>query len=322
MAGDVLTMARCSLQCLSILLVCLSGNAAGVAPTQSVQLPGYPEGQVIDSATEPLQARQFVLGPVERKRREVRIAAFRTIQASLRSTTYELPRSASVDSIAEHYRQLLSGRLVYECEGRDCGRSNDWANTVFGRSDLYGPDGNQRYLAADLGTELVAVYLIRRGNQRLYAHVVAYQPQTPLNLQPVAGSQVDAVKALALHGRFLVNEVRPAVDGALSDADLAHLGRLGEQLQQQAMPPIYAVCHLHPPARPPRPAERQARSEALIDTSAATAARVEASQRCAAAAAEAMSGAGLQVIPFGVGPLAPTMARPYSHLELILPPAD
>lgn len=305
----------------------LLANAQIAAPTTQMQsattvsLPGFPDAVVFDRSELPIQSRQFVLGPVERKRREVRIAASRSMQAGGRTTTYEVPRGVALDSVVEHYRQLLSGHLVYECGGRDCGRSNDWANTVFARADLYGPDGNQRYLAADFGSELIAIYVIRRGNQRLYAHVVAYQPQTPLNLQPVAAALGDAAAALALHGRFLINEVRPASDGSLSAADIARLQLLGAQLREQALPPIYAVCHLHPAARPPQPSERTPRSAALRDTSDATALRLEASGRCAEAAAKALAGDAMIVIPFGVGPLAPTTARPFSHLELILPPA-
>lgn len=298
-----------------------SGAVDGGAVAPWISLPAFPDAVVFDQAELPAQSRQFVLGPVERKRREVRIAAFRTIQATARTTTYEVPRGVPLESVVEHYRQLLSGHLVYDCGGRDCGRSNDWANTVFGRSDLYGPDGNQRYLAADFGAELIAVYIIRRGNQRLYAHVVAYQPDSPLNLQPVAAARGDAIAALALHGRFLINDVRPASDGALSAADIALLEQLGAQLRQGSLPPVYAVCHLHPPARPPRPSERVPRTAELVDSSDATTQRLQASQRCAEAAAAALADDALTVIPFGVGPLAPTTARPFSHLELILPPA-
>lgn len=286
-------------------------------------LPAYPGAQEVDRNSGPVALRTFALGAVERKRREVRIAASRQVQASFEAVTFEVPRSNRLASLVEHYRQLLSGRLVFECAGRDCGRSNDWANTVFNKSDLYGPDGSQHYLAADLGERLVSVYLIRRGNQRLFAHVVSYQPTAPLNLPPTAGISIDAVNALALHGRFLLNEVRPSADGGLSAGDLEHLQLLGEQLAEHGLPPIYAVCHLHAPARPPSPAERRQRSADLKDSSAATALRLEASNRCAATAATALTGnTGLQVIPFGVGPLAPTTARPFSHLELILPAAD
>ncbi len=83
-------------------------------------------------------------------------------------------------------RALLEqgAHLLYWCEGRDCGSSSLWANTVFGQSRLYGPDDDQAYALLRLGeprTEsLVALYAITRGNRRGYLHAESFDADAPL----------------------------------------------------------------------------------------------------------------------------------------------
>lgn len=101
------------------------------------------------------------------------------LNGHLERLTYEIPKQHSVQEVLDHYVARVSaesGEILFRCQGRDCGRSNDWANQVFRRPGLYGQDRDQRYLAAlipeaDGGALAVAVYVIRRGNQRIYAHL-------------------------------------------------------------------------------------------------------------------------------------------------------
>ena len=101
------------------------------------------------------------------------------LRGTLNRVTWEIPSLHSVSEVFEHYVaqvRVAQGDLLYRCVGRECGDSNDWANRVFKRPMLYGPDREQRYLAAVVPTgegrlAAVAVYVIRRGNQRVYAHL-------------------------------------------------------------------------------------------------------------------------------------------------------
>lgn len=83
------------------------------------------------------------------------------------------------DEARQYYLDELAARnaiILYECRGRNCGRSNVWANQIFNEATLYGRDANQDYLAAayrddDDSIQVVLVYTVTRGNQREYVWV-------------------------------------------------------------------------------------------------------------------------------------------------------
>ncbi|WP_227171163.1 DUF4892 domain-containing protein [Marinobacter sp. CA1] len=81
------------------------------------------------------------------------------------------------DARAYYFNQLkkLNAQILYQCEGRSCGRSSVWANRIFRQSILYGRDANQDYLVAavqeDASIHLVLVYTVTRGNLTDYVWV-------------------------------------------------------------------------------------------------------------------------------------------------------
>src|SRR5690606_17423571 len=91
-------------------------------------------------------------------------------------------------------RDLLAdgGELLFWCEGRECGSSSLWANAIFGKSMLYGPEGQQAYLLArlpDADDRLVALYGMTRGTGRPYLQVEQLVPEAPLgDLLPTAAT--------------------------------------------------------------------------------------------------------------------------------------
>jgi len=97
------------------------------------------------------------------------------LSGALTRITFRGPDGHSSKELYEHFKWQLKPylqELVYECEGRDCGSSNDWANVMLNIAELYGPDQYQYYQVAKLninGQHVVAiVYAIRRGNKRIY----------------------------------------------------------------------------------------------------------------------------------------------------------
>lgn len=95
------------------------------------------------------------------------------------SITYRVPDRITAQSVYKHFRtQIEEAGFAenFECSGRSCGNSNKWANVVYREKRLYGPDVNQHYLVASKDNETLALYVIKRGNKRVYAridHVVA-----------------------------------------------------------------------------------------------------------------------------------------------------
>ncbi len=93
--------------------------------------------------------------------------------------SYKLSRAHTAKEVFESYQEqiiALGGKSVYQCKGRSCGHSADWANRVFFYSQLYGPDRGQFYALFKMpslaGEErFIALYTVTRGNGTSYAHL-------------------------------------------------------------------------------------------------------------------------------------------------------
>ena len=90
-----------------------------------------------------------------------------------------------------HINQVLNEynpRLLFECEGLDCGSSNDWANRRFKIKQLYGLDQSQHYAAWRFSSEnryyFLAAYLVKRGNKRIYVQFDLVETQEPIDVIP------------------------------------------------------------------------------------------------------------------------------------------
>ena len=140
-----------------------------------------PNGITIDQSAEldkqtaqTVRNYRFPLGAVVKINRDVRIDKEQQLSGQLTRTTWEMPKSFDPNELLQRLRdQVISqkGEILFECEGRDCGTSNIWANDLFNNADLYGRDDYQRYFAAELDDQYLAAYAVRRGNRRVYLHL-------------------------------------------------------------------------------------------------------------------------------------------------------
>jgi len=191
---------------------------------------------------------------------------------------------------------MLGGESLFSCEGRDCGRSNHWANYIFKQAILFGPDKNQFYIAVNHDDHLVGVYIIERGNKRVYAHLVVLEPSEPI---AIAGNQI-LTEHLAADGYTVIDGVTPRGDGKLPETAKSVLAGIADQLKIFAGQRVYVVCHIY--------------------GSTAADALLAASERCSTAAVELLrSDGGPELTGFAAGPLLPRAAGTVSRIELILP---
>ncbi len=260
-------------------------------------IPRLPDAWIETYVTdaEPV-TREFVVGRVDKTRRQVRVEREVRTRATLESATYQMAPHTRREDVVAHYQRLLGPSEVFTCRGRDCGRSNDWANQIFRQAVLLGPDRNQYYLAADYQGHLVGVYVIERGNKRVYAHLQVLKPDEPV---PVARNR-EMVERLSGQGIVIIDGVRPEPDGELSAQDLSLLGNLGAELATLAELDVYVVCHLY---------GSRGADELLA-----------AAAGCSEAAAAALrSESGPALLPFAAGPLLPRLEGNVSRIELVLP---
>lgn len=291
-----------ALTVLSVLSQPLAAATPDVTGAQDLDgLPRFPRSWIVDYTDDPqVSPRELVLSAAEKHRSELRAEQVLRIDAPLRAVTYQMPAGTPPRSVVNHYQRLLGNTSVFQCQARDCGRSNQWANQIFKQAILYGPDANQFYLVAQLRdgdqSRVLSVYVIQRGNKRTYAHVVELRPEEAVQFDPNMLLQ----QKLSSEGYLIVDGASPAADGTLNQAAIAVLQSLREPLQIFARNTIYVVCHM----------QGSNSAEQLLERSSA----------CARSAVEELSqGGGPTLLPFAAGPLLPRPHAAATRVELILP---
>lgn len=177
--------------------------AADMPGSQDLELlPRYPQAQIVDFRQEAVNERIYPLDSVRRISGRLRMADQVSAAGGLTAITYLLPTHHSGIEAFTQAREVLLERdaeLLFWCEGRECGSSSLWANAIFGKAMLYGPDAQQAYLVARAPGEadsLVALYGVTRGNGRPYLHVERLQPDAPLGeLLPNAATLMRQLKS-------------------------------------------------------------------------------------------------------------------------------
>ncbi len=264
-------------------------------------IPRFPRSWVVFFEEENNPApRKFIVSAVEKIRRELSVDQKLRIDAKALRVTYQMPPGSPRAEVIDHYRRLLGADAVFTCTGRDCGRSNAWASEVYDQPVLFGPDGNQFYMAADRDGQLVSAYVIERGNRRIYAHIEVLQPEAAVS----AAVNAQLTENLAGDGFFMIDGVRPRRDGTIPEEGMRELGKIAPQLRIFERQKLYLVCHLYGPEA----------GETLLRRAAA----------CAATAAAELgrhlaSDNGPELIPFAAGPLLPRPGGAASRIELVLP---
>lgn len=162
------------------------------------ELPEFPLATVehrvqIDSARH-----RVLLSPVREVNDEIRADNQVRLDVEGTGRLMRIDPDSSLERVSEFYRESLArreSRTLFSCSGRDCGRSNVWANAIFHQSTLYGRDGDQAYSAYSYRDDsgqlhLVLMYTITRGNRRDYLwleELVVQDESTVAALSPEAG---------------------------------------------------------------------------------------------------------------------------------------
>ena len=137
----------------------------------------YSDGEIIAESSE--QDAKYTLGlgalqkihGVWRHKKSIRLTG------NLVRLTYQIPSDRKIEEVIKNLKNSLSSYAIelYKCKGRSCGSSAQWASVTFKKRELYGLDNYQHYLAYRLpfnsGVYFVAIYGVKRANDRLYLHL-------------------------------------------------------------------------------------------------------------------------------------------------------
>ena len=272
----------------------------------------FPESLSVRSyESEDLETYEFVLSPVESAARKLQIDESVRMPAQYFRETWEMPRSATFNEIRDYLRSRLRERgftTLFDCEGRDCGRSNLWANHIWRLAVLYGPNASQFYLAMqheDHGL-LVALYLVQRGNRRIYANLDIVEPVEMPRFETASriASQLRESGRVRLDGMIPSSAWLRGLREGLSEVIRQSLPPVAEQLSMLSGERVYVVCHLYGPES----------TEELLETS---------NRWASLLVAELQVEGGAELIAFGVGPLSPVSGGSGTNrVELVLPDRD
>lgn len=177
---------------ISIALMLTVASAAGAADVPNSRdfdsLPRYPQARIVAFKDQRVQERAYPLDSIRRISGRLRMSEQVSASGELIAAIYLLPESHTGIEAFERARNRLledGAELLFWCEGRECGSSSLWANEIFQRSTLYGPDASQAYLLARLpgdADRLMALYGITRGNGRPYLQVEQLNPDEALGI--------------------------------------------------------------------------------------------------------------------------------------------
>ena len=252
----------------------------------------------MDDSSETVPLR-FVTGSVEKIRRELRLDRYVDVEGKKQTITYRIPDGTSLNQIKSYVDDYLSdqsSKILFACQGQDCGRSTVWANDIFRQPLLVAPNKDQLYWSAvvqpNAASTLLSVYVVKRGNRRLYLHLEIIS-----GVEELSNVDVSIVDKLMRRGYVVLEGILPNVFGNISSRELETIESLVVGLD--SVSPLYVVCHLY----------------GSDDVSTL----ITRSQSCAETVAERIRLEGVEVKVFSAGPMAPRDGRPISRVELIAP---
>lgn len=170
---------------LLVLLMPLTLAAYGTHGYADVALNMAPGSRLVERAT--LGAPYYVL-PISSMRKVNGIIAAEHnlyLTGELSAYTWQVvpgmgAERAHLSSLSQ--LQQAGAEVLFDCQGRACGSSNQWANQVFHESGLYGLDEQQSYTALKQkvpdGVDYYALYTIQKGNRKVYLHLEYLQGMT------------------------------------------------------------------------------------------------------------------------------------------------
>lgn len=162
---------------------------------QNQVLMDFPQAELEDERIISSPFHQVMLSPIREVGSELRAERSERLAVEGSGRLLEIAPGITRQDAWRWYLEQLQTRnaaILFQCSGRECGRSNVWANQVFGQAMLYGRDARQDYLVAGFEDRegqrwLVVLYTVTRGNQREYVWLEQLQLSDEASLKGLLG---------------------------------------------------------------------------------------------------------------------------------------
>jgi len=164
-------------------------SVAQVAESESASVAAavglFPSSELVEQKTTESMSHLVVLGALEKVNHELQPEKSILVPGRKDASTWYLPEARRTKQVAEHFKSELieSANILFECQGRSCGSSSYWANKLFERAILYGPEQYQHYLIAQRSVpqhslsqqkaegDYIVIYIGERATRKIYVHI-------------------------------------------------------------------------------------------------------------------------------------------------------
>ena len=271
-------------------------------------MPRFPDSEVTSLEFVEDTNYRLILSSLQRARGLVSSENSEMLRGDITKIIYEIAPEFTGQDVFEYFNneaEEKNYRKLFSCIGRECGSSNYWANDIFGNRILYGPERNQYYSVFDAANEgredFIAMYIITRGNRRVYAYFEFIEPggaQSRIDIfdSDALLSELQAQRSIVLKNIDFESDL-----SLTSDSDISFLVSL---LEKNPSLKFYLVAHLY---------QEGGESEELIARS----------RQRANVLRQVLLGRGIdreQIQAHGVGPFAPYCGaeRCADRVELVM----
>ena len=174
------------------IFVSLATAADGLKPALSqegaVLMNLYPQARLVESTEDKMPFNhQVMLGALKNINGEITPEASQYVQGIRSRHTYLLADEQRPKLVFEFYLEQLQslGQVLFQCRGRDCGSSSYWANGVFERRILFGPEQSQHYMVGLVEGHYLVIYVAQRATGQVYVHIDSIKDELDNAGQPL-----------------------------------------------------------------------------------------------------------------------------------------
>ncbi len=165
----------------------LMANSKQASVAQNITVPHFGSFELITKKTSAESTWELPLSKYQKVDGFWRLADSVFLNGELSQHIFLIRSPGGFKKIADFYQAWARQKnlsLLFSCEGRSCGYSNDWANRFFKNKRLNGLSGKQIFLAVKRDKVYAAVYLVERPTGQILLAIDNFREATAAPITP------------------------------------------------------------------------------------------------------------------------------------------
>ena len=120
------------------------------------------------------------------------------LSGELQRQLFRIGRKFTFDEVVRFYEaQFRQDKILYQCQGLDCGSSHFWSTQVFDNPLLVTRESDKYYIAVErkteTGLELVTLFIAQRATRQIYVNVDRLPLDKPIKLVNVTAADLQQI---------------------------------------------------------------------------------------------------------------------------------